>query len=194
LHYQPEASTTPLGDVYDDQILMIKNLSYSLPLGWKIYVKENIIQWKWPKAYLGRYYDYYQQLADINNVKLIPPSMSTFDLIEKSQAVAVVTGTAGFEAVLRSKSVLLFGYTWFMDCEGVFQVRSIRECCEALSLIDKGYTVDNEKVCCFLGAIDRVGVAGYAHKRFQVSDDVSYKENINNIVKNIFKILNQENE
>ena len=45
LHLQPELSTSPLGDIFVDQILMIETLSASLPPGWIIYVREHPLQW-----------------------------------------------------------------------------------------------------------------------------------------------------
>ncbi|MDP2946803.1 MAG: capsule biosynthesis protein, partial [Nanoarchaeota archaeon] len=45
LNLQPECSTSPQGNIFVDQILMIETLSASLPSDWIIYVKEHPIQW-----------------------------------------------------------------------------------------------------------------------------------------------------
>src|SRR3989344_8966808 len=48
LHYQPECSTSGMGDIFTDQILMIDLVRAVLPKGWFIYVKDNPLQWKDP--------------------------------------------------------------------------------------------------------------------------------------------------
>jgi len=189
LHYQPEASTLPLGDVYDDQVLMIGNLSAALPEGWKIYVKENIIQWKRPRASLGRYYNYYDQILSHKNLELLSPHISSFELFQSCRAVATVTGTAAWEGILRKKPALLFGYTWFMDCEGVFSVDGVESCKRALEKIEEGYSINEDHIIKFLGAIEKVSIKGYAHSRFASGADITEEENVKNIVDKLVEKL-----
>src|SRR3989338_1623077 len=95
LNYQPESSTSPLGDVFVDQVLMIEMLSYCLPPGWCLYVKEHPFQWL-PRGLIYfdyRYKGYYREISKINNVYLIPLETDNAMLIASSQAVATVSGT-----------------------------------------------------------------------------------------------------
>jgi hypothetical protein len=144
LHYQPEATTCPLGGVYAHQILAIKMLSSCLPTGYKIYVKENIHQ-KWIYRETQMYYD----LAELPNVELMPLSENTFDLIEHCLAVATVTGTAGFEGLFSGKPFLMFGWQIYISTPGTFNIRNNEDCKEALDYIIKNgakHTIKDMKI------------------------------------------------
>jgi hypothetical protein len=193
LHYQPECATTPVGDVFADQILMIDILSASIPDDWVIYVKENIIQWNWEIGRLGRFRDYYKKIKQNKKVYLVPAETSTFDLILNSQAVATVTGTAGWEAILRSKPALVFGSVWYMHCEGAFRVKNTAECRTAVKEISSGFKIDIQKVINFLAAIDKISVRGYPNYKYQRLSDIPYNENIKNISQAIFTKLTGDN-
>src|SRR6185436_8343243 len=45
LQVQPERSTSPMGDMFVDQILAIEILAASIPKDWVLYVKEHPLQW-----------------------------------------------------------------------------------------------------------------------------------------------------
>ena len=96
LHYQPEASTVPMG-AYADQLLVAALLNAHLPEGVLIYIKEH------PRAggWLTRSPEYYAQLLAMKKVRLIARAVDTFLLREHCRAVATVTGSAGFEALFR---------------------------------------------------------------------------------------------
>ena len=57
---------------------------------------------------------FYRQIARMPRVTLLGPNHSTFDLIEKSQLTAVITGTAAWEALLLGKQVLIVGDSPFL--------------------------------------------------------------------------------
>jgi hypothetical protein len=122
LHYQPEATTSPAGGVFADQLIMVDLLSKCVPEGWSVYVREHPVQFKTigSRGECSRTIDFYDDLASLSNVKLLPIPASNIDLIDHSEAVATVTGTGGWEALLREKPVLVFGYAWYKDCKGVF--------------------------------------------------------------------------
>ena len=103
LNYQPERTSSPQGDMFVDQILMIEILSAAIPAGWVIYVKEHPTQWLFTGLNFtnSRYQGYYKKIAKIKNVALIPIEVDTYTLISRSQAVASVTGTAVWEAALK---------------------------------------------------------------------------------------------
>ncbi|MFC6670334.1 hypothetical protein [Marinobacterium aestuariivivens] len=113
LHFQPERSTCPDGGWFVDQRLAIANLSAALPQGWKVYVREH------PASFLGSSHagrghmlrppGYYDDLAALPNVELVDMSLDPFLLTDKARAVATVTGTAGWESVVRGRPALVFG-------------------------------------------------------------------------------------
>ena len=116
LHLQPELTTMPLGFEYQDQLLALEHLSAILPKDWKIFVKEN------PKQ-TGAMRDnvWFNRFKTIPNTILVDTSVDTYKLIEKSQIVATITGTAGFEAVTGGKPSIIFGAAWYKLCDGVFE-------------------------------------------------------------------------
>lgn len=178
LHAQPEGSTCPDGGIFVDQLLMIDLISKSLPEGWSIYAKEHIVQFtNRISGERSKTVDFYRDLASLPNVKLVPLSMSPFDLIDNAKAVVTVTGTTGWQAVARGKPVLTFGYSWYRGCEGVFYTPTKESCWEALSKIEKGYKVNRQKVKVFLKALSEVCFKGYYYIKDIKKAGASCEEN-----------------
>lgn len=118
LHLQPEMTTSALGDRYRDQVLAIEDLSRTLPPDWLIYVKENPKQGAYARGPL-----FFQRLQRIPNVRFMPSDANTHALTAKSQFVAVITGTAGWEAITKGKPAVVFGHIWFRMLPGIFEFR-----------------------------------------------------------------------
>ena len=118
LQYQPEMTTSTLGGVFSDQLLAIEQIARILPEDCSIYVKEN------PKQ-TGRMRSsiFFHRLFRVSNVKVLPSYANTYELIDKSQFVATITGTVGWEAICRGKNVLTFGLCWYRNLTGVFHFR-----------------------------------------------------------------------
>ena len=147
LHFQPERTTSSLGGVFADQYLLVDLVARSLPEGWSVYVKEHPSQF-YPHfaGERSRHADLYGELAAIPRVKLASLAVSTFDLIDNSKAVATVTGTAGWEAVVRGRPALVVGSPWYRACHGVFVVPTVGAMREALAQTDQGFEIDHRKV------------------------------------------------
>ena len=158
LNFQPERTTSPQGGVFVDQILAIETLSAALPEGWEIYVKEHPSQW-WRRGKTrytsSRYPGYYRRIARIPHVRVVPIGTSTFGLLAGARAVATITGTAGWEAVLRGKPTLAFGIPWYRDFPSVSLVRNAEDCRVALADITKGIGMPEEAdILAFLKALE----------------------------------------
>jgi hypothetical protein len=162
LAYQPELSSSPEGGVFVEQQLMIEQLSRTVPNGWRLYVKEHPIQFTYS---LGvnrsvRSHDFYRRIAALPNVSLLPLSANPFALIDKARAIATVTGTTGWEALVRGRPVLHFGYPWWQGCEGAFYTPDMESCRAALGRIAQGYRVDADKVRLFAEVAQECSVSG----------------------------------
>jgi len=116
LHLQPEMTTSSLGGVYKDQALAIEKLAMMLPEGVKVYVKENPKQGAFMRGPL-----FFYRLKRLANVEFLPSYTSTHELLAKSEFVATITGTVGWEALQKGKKVLVFGNTWYMNFPGAVQ-------------------------------------------------------------------------
>jgi hypothetical protein len=123
LNYQPELTTCPLGGMFCDQLLAIRAIASALPAGWFIYVKEHPAQFLGHSyGYLGRTDLFYDQLKSIPQVRLVPADIHSQLLIDACRLVATLTGSVGYEALARSKCVLVFGDVWYANTEGCFRV------------------------------------------------------------------------
>ena len=172
LSYQPERTTSPMASIYVDQYLMVDLLAKTVPEGWQIYVKEHPTQFtpaKYFRAQSGRTFDMYDDIAEIPNVSLMPMSTATYDLIDNARAVAATTGTVGFEAVLRGKPVLLFGYPWYRGCEGTFQIDTQESCASALNAIVADLQIDPSKLRLFVYALEQTAIHASVEDHLQIS-------------------------
>lgn len=192
LHYQPECSTSPMGGIFVDQILMIKILSYSLPVGWLIYVKEHPVQWAVSNlAFFDfRYKGYYQEIASIKNVQIVPIETNSYELIVNSQAVCSVSGSCGMEALLRSKPALFFGYIWHRGCPGVFNIKNVEACTQALEMIKSGFKVDQRDIINYLVSLDKVSY----HLNICATSERLSKANETEVARTIVDVFTREAE
>src|SRR3989338_2152553 len=141
LQYQPELTTSPLGGVFVDQLLAIKILAAALPNGWQVYVKEHPAQLgvHGGNETAGRWLGYYKTIAAIPHVRLVPINTNTFALGDHAKATATMTGTAAWEAIMRGKPAIVFGYPWFQHAPGILRAESVEDCRRAFDKIASGF-------------------------------------------------------
>lgn len=121
LHYQPEATTAPLGGMFANQLLMILHLRSVLPANIVIAIKEHpsmLLRDRHDKK-IWRPNDFYAILAALPNTYLISKSYRSHDVLAMCRGVATVTGTVGLEALLLGKPVLTFGEAAYNGFPGV---------------------------------------------------------------------------
>lgn len=179
LHYQPEMSTMPTGGYYDDQRLLAGLICSCLPPGWLLYVKEHPVQVAdIGRGQISRPPGYYQDLLALPQVRLVPLTQSSFELMDHAQATATITGQAAWEAVNRGKPALTFGHCWYKGCEGISFIRGRGELCQALERVAAGQvTVDRRKVRLFALAVARVARQGYVEPIFGRAYNLDQREN-----------------
>jgi len=103
LQGEPEFSLYVWGFFRINQIELIRQIARSLPIHFKLYVKEH------PSMHGYRTRRYYKELKKIPNLKLIDPKIPGTELVSKSKIVTTIAGTCGWEAVLLKKPVITFG-------------------------------------------------------------------------------------
>jgi hypothetical protein len=109
LHVNPEYSTNFQGTMWMNQLYTIEQLSKSVPVDWLVYVKEHpgmLVSRVRPKGFHDR-------IKKLPNVRLASISIDSHEMIMGAQMVAIVTGTSGWEAILRGKPVLQFVDNYF---------------------------------------------------------------------------------
>ena len=189
LQCEPERQTCPAGDVFGNQYLMVDMLSKLVPENWKIYVKEHVSQFKvYQAAERSKPIEFYSLIASMPKVELVPLTYTSFELIDSAKASATVSGTVGWESVVRGKPTLLFGYSWYRDCEGVFVTHTVEDCKEAIEKIRLGYSINKNKVKRFAQVVESCSVKGYTDKIYEkmnIESPILPEENVENLAKAI---------
>ncbi len=122
LQNEPEGLPTLLSPFYSsDQAWVVKQVARSLPLHFKLYVKDH------PVMVGLRTRKFYQELKKIPSVKIIDPAYSGLALIQKAQLVVTITGTAGMEAAFLQKPAIVFSPVFYGSLPNVTHCRSIEE-------------------------------------------------------------------
>ena len=107
IHFQPEASTLVQAPMYLDQVALLQDIAKSLPAGHRLYVKEHV-------SNRGRRpLSFYDAIREIPSVRLLGPDADTWSLIQNASAIAVITGTMGWEGLLFDKPVVSFGEVFY---------------------------------------------------------------------------------
>ncbi|MAQ18399.1 MAG: hypothetical protein CMN30_26820 [Sandaracinus sp.] len=119
IHFQPEASTLVQAPMYLDQLALIEDIAKSLPIGVRLYVKEHL-------SNRGRRpLSFYRAIREICGTRLLGPDEDTWALIQGAEAVTVITGTMGWEALLYDKPAVVFGDVFYDHLPGVFRARDV---------------------------------------------------------------------
>jgi hypothetical protein len=173
LHLQPEATTSPMGGVYVDQYLALETLVRALPPGWKIVVKENPAQ-RFAKRDLG----FYEHLGSLGAVHLVSRKVDTFGLIERCEAIATITGTAGWEALFKNKPAIVFGYAFYRDAPGVIAVESVEDLTAELRRVADGNfeVATQEQLVNFLCAVQQHSFHGVVDTAYLRDSELSFDE------------------
>ena len=190
LQCEPERQACPVGDVFSNQYLMIDMLSKLTPPDWKIYVKEHPSQFKeYQAAERAKSVAFYNMIAAMPKVDLVSLTYTSFELIEHAKASASVSGTVGWESVVRGKPTLLFGHSWYKDCKGIFACQTIKDCKQAIEKIESGHQINPDEVRCFAKAVESCSVRGYIDKLYDKMNHVSPEENANNLARAIHEFV-----
>lgn len=105
LHSEPEVALGLFGRGNLNQISVLERLSYHLPLGLILIIKEH------PKTFSYRSAAWIKKVNAIPNVYYSVPEISTNELIENCEGVITISGFVGLEAVLKKKPVITLGET-----------------------------------------------------------------------------------
>jgi hypothetical protein len=119
LHLEPEIAMLVLAPQWTEQKNLIKQIAESLPLSYKLYVKEH-------PAMIGfRTRSYYKEIKKIPNVKLIHPNFDSHKIIKDSKLIFTISGTAGWEGIILKKPVITFGDVFYNSLSAVKKVTEI---------------------------------------------------------------------
>lgn len=90
-----------------DQKYIVRLCAEAIPYGYKLYVKEH-------PGFVGyACRSLLREISMMENVVLLSPTISPYELIRNSQAVITINSTAGYEALLFLKPVITLGYSFY---------------------------------------------------------------------------------
>ncbi len=151
LHLIPESTVFVKASYYVDELNLIEQVSKSLPVGWKLYVKEH-------QAMLGeRAVEFYKKVKELHNVRLVQVNYyhDPKPWITKSKGVVTIVGTTAFEEALMGRKSLIFGDVPFELIDGITKVKSFED---LPALIKDFGDIDNIHSCAaYLETIKEVG-------------------------------------
>jgi len=190
LHLIPESTTLIKSPFYPNEIAVIEAVSKSLPMGWKLYVKEH-------GSMVGeRPIKFYKAIKRLTNVKLV--KMDVYDdpkpWILNSVGVITLSGSSAFEAAMMGKQSLLFGNTLFELIDGVTKIASFTELPVHIKLM-KRKMPDNTKSCAaYLQAIHELGkyiplTELIAKSQMAMIKNEPLQNNIKKVIKDMVEML-----
>jgi capsule polysaccharide export protein KpsC/LpsZ len=99
--------------------------------------------------------DMYEDLVKNERIKLISTEEESFELIKHAKAVSTITGTVGWEAMVRRKPVIAFGLGWYENySKGVLRITNEKSAKDMLNFIEN-YQYDEHSLLAYLAAVGK---------------------------------------
>ena len=123
LHQMPERELFIASPFNTNQIETIKHISKSLPIGYRLCVKEHPTQVtrEW------RDISFYKEILSIPNVQFLHHSVKSEDILKKCSLVITIHGAAGLEAAIHKKPAIIFSDFFYSILPCVYKLQSIEE-------------------------------------------------------------------
>lgn len=164
LHLIPESTTFARAPFYVDEYHLAEQAAKSLPVGWKLYVKEH-------QAMLGeRSFTFYKKLAKIPNVRVVQPNyyLDPKPWIEHCAGVITITGTSAYEAALLGKKAIVFGNVPSNLIDGIQQLKRFTDLPDMLKELSQ---IDNIHSCAsYINAVKKTGIPININYLYQTSE------------------------
>lgn len=193
LHTEPEVTLLVYSKPYLNQIEVIRNIAYSLPVGMILVVKEH------PAARGKRPLSYYKKVEEIFNVRFVDPTVDARSLIVNSKLVATIASSVGFEAVLLGKPVLIFGQTPYeiLPSHMVRRIKDLNTLSENITDMLQNHHHDEEALIHYTAAVmsRSVPIDFYTtllerKTQFSLHDSPDRQKDISELAKYTMSILN----
>ena len=150
LQYEPERSIFVPAPFYTNQLEVIKNIAKSLPVEYKLYVKEHpgmqVQNW--------RTISYYKQIMNLPNVRLIHTSVDTKEIIKKCSLVVTIGGSACLEAAFFNKPSIVFSDVSFSSLPSVHRINSFEDLPQTIR-VSLQKKIDSSELRKFIQFIDQ---------------------------------------
>lgn len=125
LSYQPERTTLPEGDIFNQQLIAIRLLRSLLPKDISLVVKEHPSTYRNSLSLYTRSKLFYSRIVALDNVYLCSLESDTFELLDDSLFISTISGSVAIEASARNKCTVYFGDVDYKGLAGSFSISSI---------------------------------------------------------------------
>lgn len=118
-----EATLLIYAPFFTNPVELITNIVKSLPVGYKLYVKDH------PHQHVRgwRNISFYKSIMNLPNVKLLHHSVNPEELLERSSLVMTIASTTGLEAAFHKKPTVIFADVIYSILPSVYRVKNIEE-------------------------------------------------------------------
>ena len=188
-HMQPERTTTPEAGVFEDHYLAVAILAKSLPESWKLYVKEHPAQFhnkhRRLKTIHARNALDYKMLASLKNVQLIRAESSSAELIKNAQIVSTLSGSVGWEALMQSKTCIIFAPAWYSASQSIRIINDVAEGKAAIAELSRksGAEIHSDVLKYLHYMRDKLHIGNIGDDVYLDAITLPYEEHLNSITK-----------
>jgi len=130
IHVSEDAQILVRNQHYFDQINLIEVISRSLPLDYKLYIKEHPSNIWW----IGL--NWLKKIWKLENVKIINPTKNSQEIIQNSKWVIVINGSAWVETLARKKPLIILWNAFYWEWRNVYKCKDISKLTDAIKWID----------------------------------------------------------
>ena len=160
LHTEPEVQINVCNKLHLNQIEAVRLIARSLPVEWKLVVKEH------PWSVGRRPASYYRKLLEIPNVLLSYPAIGARDWIVESKLVTVISSSVGFEAAVLGKPVVSVGHPLFniLPSHVIRHASNLEGLSKAIGEILGSYRYDEEALRVYVETVMKhsIGIDWYS--------------------------------
>ena len=135
---QPEASTLAKAPYHLDQIQFVHNVSKSLPVDYRLYVKPHF------NDFGNHSYKYFKLMSQRPNIKMLSVYSNNHELVKNCSLVITINGTVGWEGLIFDKPVITFGNVFYNSFPLVEKVKDIKQLPQVIRGMLDNYKPDRE--------------------------------------------------
>ena len=148
LHQEEERALLIGTPFFTNQFEVIKNIAQSLPIGYKLYVKDHTVM----DVRGWRSVSEMKKIMNLYNVVLLHPLVISDDVIKNSDLVITLKGTPAIDAAMQNKPSICFENTGLYKLDSIHKLSSLQELPEAIRM-SLGKKVDAAQVQKYLDII-----------------------------------------
>lgn len=170
MHFQPEATSLPVGLEYCEQFNAISSLRAAFPNEYNIYVKEHPYTYKQPIDPRFRPPQYYEIISSLKGVYFIDPYFPSYDLMDQAEFVSTLVGKVGLQSLLRKTPVIAFGAAPYRHHNCCIQYESKSHLVKFIKKVKEfDFTEENQ---IFIEGLEDTCVSGYSEN----SENIDYDQ------------------